>query len=110
MNLDRPDGVVVIGLAGEVDVFTAGEFRDVLLRAIDTGAQRVVVDAGSVTFMDSTGLGVFICGEKRLRLRGGRLVIACHEPRIERLFRITGLDGILSLRGTREEALQLAAQ
>ena len=50
----RGDGRVVV--LGEVDMATAPELSEAIESLINTGAQRVVVDAAGVTFMDSTGL------------------------------------------------------
>jgi anti-sigma B factor antagonist len=103
------ENVVVIDLEGEIDIYTAPEFRDALLQAIDEGARRVVVDVSKVTFMDSTGLGVFVSGEKRIRPQGGLLLIVCQDETIMRIFQITGLADVFTFRETREAALQVAA-
>ncbi len=110
IDVDRSqDGIVVIDLEGEVDVHTSPRLRETLLEVIHGGADRVVVDARKVTFMDSSGLGVFIGGEKRVRDRKGCLAIACEDPKVMRIFEISGLRHMLLVRESREEALRLAA-
>lgn len=107
--VETAEKIVVIELEGEIDIYTAPEFRDVLLQAIDGGARKVVVDVSKVTFMDSTGLGVFVSGEKRIRPLGGLLVIVCRDETIRRIFQITGLADVFTFSETREDALQVAA-
>jgi len=99
------ESVTVLDLEGEIDVHTAPAFRDALLQAIDEGARRIVVDAAKVTFMDSTGLGVLVCGERRLPPLGGSLAVAC-AGRIGRLLEMTGLHDVFTLFASREEALR----
>ena len=57
----------VISLTGEVDLYTAPEFKAELLGVIDRGVTHVIVDFSETTFIDSTTLGVLVSGAKRLR-------------------------------------------
>jgi anti-anti-sigma factor len=61
------DSTYVIALGGEVDLYTAPEFKQQLLDVIAKGAKDVVVDFTRTTFIDSTTLGVLVGGVKRLR-------------------------------------------
>lgn len=107
---DRPtNGVHVVAVAGEVDIFTAPELKRAIAAAIDGGARAVVVDLTETRFLDSTALGVLIGAVKRLRPLDGRLLIVNTEPSTAKTFEITGLDQIFTIVGTRDEALgQLA--
>ena len=64
---------------------------------IDGGAERVVVDLTATTFIDSSSLGVLIGAHRRLKRRGGALVVVCDNDAIVKTFRITGLDGVFTL-------------
>lgn len=99
----------VVGVRGEVDLFTAPEFKQRVNVAIEAGTRRVVVDLGEASFIDSSSLGILISAHKRLKLRGDLLVIACDVPAILNTFTITGLDGVLALEPTRAQALQRGA-
>ena len=67
------DHVYVISLAGEVDLYTAPEFKQQLLEVIGQDATHVIVDFSDTTFIDSTTLGVLVGGVKRLRTNDGQL-------------------------------------
>ena len=66
------DSTFVIALTGEVDLYTAPEFKQQLLDTIAKGAKNVVVDLSGTTFIDSTTLGVLVGGVKRLRGQEGQ--------------------------------------
>jgi anti-sigma B factor antagonist len=100
------DDTAVIALSGEVDLYTAPEFKQQLLETIGQGAKEVVVDLSDTTFIDSTTLGVLVGGVKRLRPDGGRLSLVCSDRNITKIFEITGLDKVFSIYGSRDEALQ----
>ncbi len=98
----------VISLAGEVDLYTAPEFKTQLLDVIGKGAQHVIVDFTNTTFIDSTTLGVLVGGVKRLRSSDGELSLVCSDRNITKIFEITGLDRVFTIYPTREEATQRA--
>lgn len=95
----------VVAVAGEIDVATGSELRDRLDAAIDRGTSLVVVDLLSVTFIDSTGLGVLIGTSKRIEEAGGGMRIVASEPRILKLFEITGLTNRFVIVPSLDEAL-----
>jgi len=99
------DDAYVISLAGEVDLYTAPEFKQQLLEVIGRGARHVVVDFSSATFIDSTTLGVLVGGVKRLRSNDGRLALVSNDHDITKIFEITGLDRVFAIHETRDEAL-----
>jgi anti-sigma B factor antagonist len=95
----------VISLAGEVDLYTAPEFKQQLLEVIAQGATGVIVDFRNTTFIDSTTLGVLVGGVKRLREKEGLLTLVCSDRNITKIFEITGLDRVFQIYATREQAL-----
>jgi anti-sigma B factor antagonist len=99
------DGTYVISLAGEVDLYTAPEFKQQLLNVIGEGGKDVVVDFTDTTFIDSTTLGVLVGGVKRLRAQEGRLSLVCSDRNITKIFEITGLDRVFTIYPSRDEAL-----
>ena len=99
------DDAYVISLSGEVDLYTAPEFKQQLLDVIAKGAKGVVVDFSNTTFIDSTTLGVLVGGVKRLRTNDGQLSLVCSDRNITKIFEITGLDRVFSIYPTRDEAI-----
>ena len=111
MNFDMKtealaDDAFIVSLSGEVDLYTAPEFKQELLELIDNGAKSVIVDLSGTTFIDSTTLGVLVSGVKRLRPSDGRLSLVCSDRSITTTFEITGLDRVFTIHGTRVEAVE----
>ena len=110
MNFELSDHEVdsethVIELGGEIDLYTAPEFKERMAEIIDEGKTRLVVDLSNATFIDSTTLGVLVGGVKRLRPAGGSLALVCSDENIIKIFEITGLDRVFPIHDTRDEAL-----
>lgn len=95
----------VIEVDGQIDLYSAPQFKERTLRVIDAGAERVIVDLSRVSFMDSTGLGVLVGARKRLSAANGDLLLVVADPEIDRLFEITGLDGVFQIYRSRDDAL-----
>ena len=95
----------MISVTGEVDLFTAPEFKQRVMAPITAGVDNVIVDLTGASFIDSSSLGALIGAHRRLKSRGGRLAVACDVEAIVQTFRITGLDGVFELLPTVEAAL-----
>lgn len=104
----HPDGVAVVAVQGEVDLFTAPELKTAAQGAIDEGASRLVVDLTATRFLDSTALGVLIGLVKRVR-PDGDVVIVNTEPSTAKTLAITGLDSVFTVVETRDAALETFA-
>lgn len=97
-------GIPVLGVVGEIDVYTAPEFKSAINRAIETGTTKLVIDLTQVSYMDSSGFGTLLSATKRVRPKGGSInLVGCSEA-IERMMRITRLDTVFNLYRTVEEA------
>jgi anti-sigma B factor antagonist len=99
------DETHVVAVTGEIDLFTSPEFKQRVSAPIDAGRGRIVVDLTATTFIDSSSLGVLIGAHRRLRRRGGKLVVVCGNEAIVKTFKITGLDGVFTIVPSLDEAL-----
>jgi len=104
---DRPMGgdAHVVAVTGEIDLFTAPEFKQRMAKPIDDGVERLVVDLTGTTFIDSSSLGVLIGAHRKLKQRKGSLVVVCDNDTIVKTFKITGLDGVFTLVPSLHDAL-----
>jgi anti-sigma B factor antagonist len=87
----------VIAVSGEIDVATAPQLRECLHRVVAAGNSTVIVDLLGVTFLDSTALGVLVGALKRCREQGGDLHVVIADPRIVKIFEITGLTNVFTI-------------
>jgi anti-sigma B factor antagonist len=95
----------VVAVTGELDVYTAPVLEESLGDLVDDGKSDLVVDLSDVSFMDSTGLGLLIKALKWTREHDGSLRIVANTEKVLKVFRVTGLDGVLSLHPSRAEAI-----
>lgn len=86
---------IVVKLAGEIDAFTAPKLREELLPFAQ--GKTIIVNLKDVTYLDSTGLGVFVGLFKELKKTDGELRLIELSERLKRLFEITGLSHVMNI-------------
>jgi anti-sigma B factor antagonist len=99
------DGIEIVDVEGEIDVYTAPRLRELLIDLVNNGHYQLVVNMEKVEFLDSTGLGVLVGGLKRVRAHDGSLDLVCTQERILKIFRITGLTKVFGIHDTVDEAI-----
>ncbi len=98
------DGSLVLAIGGELDIGSAPRLREEITILVDGGCTRLVLDMGEVTFLDSSGLSVLIMGLKRLRERGGDLLLRAVNPQPRAVLEMTGITRLLGLSELGDEA------
>lgn len=97
IKMTENDNAVHVSLSGEIDAYTAPKVRDELMKHANKKGMQLVVDLSEVTYMDSTGLGVFVGLFKQLRTNEGDLTLTGMSERLQRLFDITGLADVMEI-------------
>lgn len=87
-----------LALLGEVDVATAPILEGHIATALECGCTEVVLECSGLEFIDSSGLSVLVVNHQRLQARGGQLIIEAASAATRRLFDISGLGHVLTVR------------
>jgi anti-sigma B factor antagonist len=92
-------------VAGEIDVYSAPQLREHVIKLIDNGTRHIVVDLRDVEFLDSTGLGALVGSLKRVREQDGSLALVATAGKILTVFRVTGLIRVFELHPSATDAI-----
>ena len=84
-------------LEGEIDAYTAPKVKESLQPYAEKAEVKMFVDLTDVSYMDSTGLGVFVGLFKTLKSVNGDLILTGLSDRLKRLFEITGLADVMNI-------------
>ncbi|HEY3843660.1 MAG TPA: STAS domain-containing protein [Acidimicrobiales bacterium] len=98
IDVSCADGVAVVTVVGEMDVSNSSWLHECLNDVIDAGIDEVVLDIEGLTYMDSTGLSVVVGANRRMRAAGGAIEIVAPTPNVARLFAVSGLTPVLTIR------------
>ena len=99
------DDVTVVRLEGNLDTNTSSEAHDYLNKAIDDGAEKVVVSLDKVDFVSSAGLRILLATGKRLSGTGGSLRVCGLNETVNEVFEISGFSTILNVFPAETDAL-----
>jgi anti-anti-sigma factor len=95
----------ILRTTGDVDLSTRSEFFDAVQAAKDTTTAVIVVDLGQVTFISSTGMQLLLDLHHEAEQSNRTLRVAYGAGNARRAFKIAGIDYILSVYDTVEDAL-----
>ena len=102
---EKVGSVMAVALTGRVDAGTSKAVEDALLKLIDGGERRLVVDLAAVDYISSVGLRVLILAAKRLKPLKGTVAPCSLQPAIRQIFEIAGFTTIFTIYGSRSEAI-----
>lgn len=101
-----PDDAYVVRVTGEVDMSHEDELRDELRSAVEADAKGIVVDLTQCQFIDSSAIrALLLSREEKSPGQGSEsLAVAASSDQILRILSVMGLDQVLPIKPTVEEA------
>ncbi len=99
LDLQVTDGSqATILLSGELDPATAPQL-DTAIEQVLSGSKvdRLVLDLSGLSFLDSSGLRVFVTAREALSAQGGELALRGPSANTQRLLDVTGLGEIIAV-------------
>ncbi|MEW2291053.1 STAS domain-containing protein [Streptomyces sp. NPDC047841] len=108
--IDRSDDLVVAALPQDVDFCTSADVRAAGERLLAVDCRYLVLDTSSVTNLDSSGITVLLAIWQGLREAGGALLVAVPDEHLRWRLGILGLDTVLVITVTLDEAVTQARQ
>lgn len=91
------EGNPVILLMGEIDIYTAPDFKDRLYQAMGDCNTDIRLDLTELSYIDSMGLGILVGALKRIKQNERNVYILNPKTNVRKLFKITGLDKVFIL-------------
>jgi len=104
------DSVKVLDVTGEIDVYTAPQFKEAVNSILESGQKHLIINMAGVTYMDSSGFGTLLSATKRLRPQGGTVNLVKCNSSIDRILSITRLNTIFGTYNSVEEAIEAVAK
>ena len=101
-----PDDVFVVRVRGEVDMSHEEELRGELRTAVEADPNGIVVDLSECEFIDSSGVRALLLSREAQHPEDGteRLAVAASSEQILRILSVMGIDRVIPIRPTVEEA------
>lgn len=109
LNIERDtEGEVsVLQVSGEIDASSSIFLDEEMGKALEQGA-KIAVDLTGLEYISSAGLGVFMSYISDLEAKKMTMVLFGMKEKVFQVFQILGLDQLLTIVDTREEAIKSA--
>jgi len=91
-------GISVVTVSGRLTLGRDVErLETVVEELVKQGQKRFVLDASTLDYADSAGIGTLVSCVTKVKKGGGELRMAGANPRVMRLLQMTGVDQLLPM-------------
>ncbi|MEA2580979.1 MAG: anti-sigma factor antagonist [Actinomycetota bacterium] len=94
-RIDSRNGVASITLSGELDVATVPVLERHLALFESNGIGGIILDLRELTFLDYSGLHIFLAAHTRAKVSGRKLILIGATHATRRLFEVTSTEFLL---------------
>ena len=96
----------ILLVKGEIDASNSVQLDESIRGLAEKGAKSILVDGSELEYISSAGLGVFMSYLEEFQEKEIQLKIFSLTPKVFEVFRILGLDQLISIVPTKAEAIQ----
>jgi len=97
---------VVVSVKGRMDAVTSPEFETELNELITQGQKNIIVDFNELEYISSAGLRSILATAKKLKAKGGQLVLSSLKDVVKEVFDISGFSSIIPIYESVESAFE----
>ena len=106
-NTRQNGDVTILDLSGRITIGSGEEaLRNAMQEILNSGAQKVVINMGGVTMIDSSGIGELVSAYTTATNRGAKLKLANLPAKVSDILTITQLITVFDVFDTEAEAVQ----
>jgi len=90
-------GITVIELGGRITLGReVGRIEEAVLKALNEGARKLVIDLSQVTYIDSTGIGMIAYCFGTISQKRARAAVAGAKGTVMEVFKLTRMDSVIA--------------
>ncbi len=95
----------IILVSGEVDLYNVSELKKALFSITDGKHSSVIVDMSNVNYMDSSGIGALVAGQKKMRAHNGKFALMKIHEDVLNILKLATLDKFFKIYDSEDEIL-----
>jgi anti-sigma B factor antagonist len=104
LTSDKENEYYVIGIEGDLDASSCIILDKTISEAVSNGEKKIIIDCGRLNYISSAGLGVFMSYLQDFENNKISMVLFNLSDKVKGVFQILGLDQLIKLVNTKEEA------
>ena len=95
----------IIEVSGEVDLYNVSELKKALFSITDGRFPSVVADMKNVNYMDSSGIGALVAGQKKMKAHNGKFALMNIHEDVLNILKLATLDRFFRIYESEDELL-----
>ena len=106
INIEKQQNgeIITVSLRGEVDASSSIQLDNAIKKVMEDGHKKILIDGSELMYISSAGLGVFMSYLQDFENSGIKMALYGLNEKVRNVFNILGLDQLLNMPDTREEA------
>lgn len=106
IDVQNERGVTILSPKGKITIGVGDvALREAVHEALEAGARNILIDLGSVTTVDSSGVGEMVSAYTTVTNRGGKLKLSKLPSKVADILQITQLITVFETFETNAEAI-----
>jgi anti-anti-sigma factor len=101
----REKGINVLELNGRLDTTNYNVLEKELEQLVREGGTWILLDCRRLDYISSSGLRIFLMYFKKLKAKGGELMLCSLQENIRQIFEISNFISIFKIFASRQDAL-----
>ncbi len=101
-------GNVVLVLDGRFDFGARKNFKDTVERIEREGCSHIILNMESITFVDSSALGLLVIAHQNLKIKQAQLTIVNPQPYVRQVLDLANIPKMIQIVSSVDEAMLLS--
>ncbi len=93
----------IIQVSGEVDLYNVSDLKKSLFSITDGQYKSVVIDMQYVNYMDSSGIGALVAGQKKMKAHNGKFALMNIHDDVLNILKLATLDRFFTIYETDDD-------
>lgn len=87
----------IIEVSGEVDLYNVSDLKKALFSITEGNYKSVIVDMKNVNYMDSSGIGALVAGQKKMKAHNGKFGLMNIHDDVLNILKLATLDKFFTI-------------
>ena len=105
IKTEKKEDIQLIRVSGDIDASSSIHLDNAFKDAAESGEKKLAVDLKELHYISSAGLGVFVSHLEEFQLNEIKFVLFGIQETVKQVFDILGLEKIISIVVTEDEAI-----
>lgn len=88
----------VIEVIGDVDLYNVSELKQAIFNLVEKeDLPSLVIDMKETNYLDSSGIGALVAGQKKIKLKGGTFALLYIKDEVLNVLKLATLDQFFTI-------------